>query len=395
MATIAHEATGDVTVFTSKKNWDHAVAALDDTLVEACEWVLKGEDESHRSFFARVERATTELDMLWTITPYGDPKVVQAMLSFTPQCASMTFVHASSRYVSPRRSFFDNTFVPLFERFGHHFPGPIQDRVTNRLSPYLAPRLLRQYDSVFALYPSIVPFLEQCVNPDTVVDWFLPEYHHPSSTTNHEGLQITIPGRVSNSFRNYDLLFDILDEIDNTRDRLTVCLLGRPVDDSGERIINRCERYEEHGYDIQYYPSGEWVPEEEFAHQLTHTDLIFAPINIRGETGDRGQDRVRGRTITSGVIGDAVRIGKPLVMPDEFPVTPEFKDLITTYDDGDDATAFIESWLSSEETRQELQLRAERAVQRFSLENQADRFEAVCQHAIEASRWGQRRVSAK
>lgn len=384
MVTIAHEATGNVTVFTSEENRDHAVAALDDTTIKACTWIVKRKADSYRAFFKQVEQATTTLDVLWTITPYGHSEIVDGMSSFPPKCPSATFVHASSRFVPPRHPLVGDMVFPLVKWLNRCWPGPLPSRAMSQVAPYLAPRLIREYDSVITLYPTIVEFVEQHVESDALIDWFLPEFHRPNAAVDHGKLQITVPGRVNSSLRNYDLLFDVLDEIDGARDQLTVCLLGQPLGNSGERIIRRCERYDERGYDIQYYPSGGWVPEEEFAHQLAKTDLIFAPINIRGETGNRGQDRVRGRTITTGTIGDAIHIGRPLVMPQEFPVAPEFEDLITTYEGSADATALIESWAASEATRRELQQGAERAVQQFSLEQQAARFESLCRRTIEA-----------
>ena len=384
LATIAHKATSDVTVFTTEENHEHATAAMDDDVAESCAWVVKAEDESFQSFFEQVERATAEFDVFWTITPYGPPEVAEELLTFAPRCPAITHLHASSRFVAPKHQLCSEMFTYFIQSFGSYLPAPIRGRSWNQLGTYLAHHILDNYDCVLPLYPPITKYVEEIIEPDALVDWFLPEFHQPGTTINHDRLQITIPGRVSTSLRNYDLLFDVLDGMSGAPEELRLSILGRATDESGEQVIERCERYEQSGYDIQYYPSGEWIPADEFKDQMNQTNLIFAPINTIRENYCYNHDRIKGRTATSGAIGDAVRIGRPLVMPEEFTVAPEFEELITTYESSTDATALIESWVASETTRRELKQRAESAAQQFSLENQATRFESLCRRTIEA-----------
>lgn len=388
MTLIALEAADDVIIFTTDENQERAMT-LDDNIIEACEWVIKKKDDSFKSFFSHVEQATTELDIIWTITPHGPPEVAQELLAFSPRCPAITFLHASSRFLPPRHKIFSKVFVTNVKSLGQYLPAPVRGRAWNQAGEYLTPHILNNFDCVLPLYPPIAEYVKQNVKPDAIVDWFLYDFYRPEAATDHEHLQITVPGRVNESIRDYDVLFDVLDGVNNARDCLTICLLGRPRGASGERIINRCKHYERRGYSIQYYPSDEWVPAEEFAHQMARTDLIFAPINIRGQRNGRGGYRIKGRTITSGAVADAIHIGRPLVMPEEFTVAPEFEELITTYESRADATALLESWASSTTTRQELQQRAESAAQQFSLEKQAQRFESLCQRTIAASNRGQ------
>ena len=375
MATVALEAADNVTIFTTEENRDHAVAAMDDAAAGSCKWVRKSEDESFRSLFEQVEQATAELDVVWTITPYGPPEIAQEQLMFSPRCPSVTLLHDTSRFAAPKRQLLSKLFSLSIGSVDEYLPASVRGRAWNQSGEYLAPYILDNYDCVLPLYPSITEYVEQVVKPDAIVDWFLYDFYRPNAAINHEHLQITIPGRVTETIRNYGVLFDSLDNLSIARERLTVCLLGSPTGTSGDQIISECERYERRGYNIQYYPSDEWIPAANFDHQMARTDLIFAPISIRGERTKGGGNRIRGKTITSGAIADAVRIGRPLVMPEEFTVTPEFEGLITTYESSTDATKLIESWVSSETTRQKLQQRAEHAARQFSLEKQAQRFE--------------------
>jgi len=386
MAAIANEAAGNVRIFTTEENRDHAAGAMDNTAGEAYEWIVKDNDESFRSFFERVERATLELDVIWTITPYGAPAITQELLTFSPRCPAVTFLHDTSRFVPPNHRLLSELFAWHIKAFSGYLPAPVRGRAWNQAGQYLVHHILNNYDCVLPLYPPIAEYVEHTVEPDALVDWFLPEFHRPPTAEAQDCLQITVPGRVTKTLRNYDLLFELLDTVNNARERLSICLLGSPVDPSGKDIIDRCERYEQRDYDIHYYPSHEWIPAVEFTRQMARTDLVFSPVNIRGENKKGGGNRIRGRTITSGAIGDAVRIGRPLVMPDEFTVAPEFKKLITTYEGSADAATLIESWVASVTTRQELQQEAERTAQQFSLKRQAARFEQICQRVINASR---------
>jgi len=382
MATIAHEVTDSVTMFTTEENREHAVAALDDAVAEACEWVVKTGDESHRSFFERVERATAELDVLWTITPYGSSDILQEMLDFSPRCPSIAFLHATSRFVPPKYPIGAEVLTSCVSGIGHYLPGPARYRVWKWLSAYLSPQLIAKYDCVLAVYPPVAEYVKQKISPDATVDWYLYNFYHPNATIDHRRLQVTVSGRVKRELRDYNVVFDVLDRVSDARDHLTVCFLGRPIGEFGEQIIDRCGQYEKRGYDIQYYPNGEWISAEEFAHQMAQTDLLLSPDNIKGDSGSGRRDPTRGQTKTSGAIADAVHIGRPLVMPQDFTVAPEFEELITTYKDSTDVAALIESWVSSETTRQELQQRAENSAQQFSLEKQADRFESLCRQTI-------------
>ena len=385
MAAIAQRADSDVTIFTTQEGYEHSMGTMDDAVAESCGWVLKSDDESFRAFFEQVERATTEIDVIWTITPYGPPEIAQELLTFSPHCASATLVHASSRFAPPNHRTIGDWFSFFVKSFGQYLPTPIRGRAWNQLGEYLNQHILDNYDCVLPLYPSITEYVEKIIQPDALVNWFLPEFYRPNAITNHDRLQITVPGRVTTSLRDYDLLFDVLDGMNDAQQNVRITILGRATDESGEQVIERCEHYEQSGYDIQYYPSGEWIPAEEFASRMAQTDLIFAPVNIYGEREKVSGNRVKGRTITSGAIGDAVRIGRPLMMPEEFTVAPEFEELITTYESSADATAIVESWTSSESVRQEQQRQAERAARRFSIEKQAERFESLCQQTIEAA----------
>jgi hypothetical protein len=136
-------------------------------------------------------------------------------------------------------------------------------------------------------------------------------------------VSIVIPGSIDQRRRDYDTVLTVFERIHQLiPDAITITLAGRPVGSYGQSIINRAEAMKEKGMKIKY--SDHEIAEIEFQHLISSCNLLLSPLKEETSIHDNIIEHY-GTSKMSGNIYDAIRHGKPLLVPSHLTVPNEIK----------------------------------------------------------------------
>ncbi|GAB3670296.1 hypothetical protein [Halopiger thermotolerans] len=398
----------DVTVFTSEELYERWLADADleaEGEDAAFSWVLQGEDESLASYFDRAETYCSEtLDFLMVLTPFGSGIITSHFVEFDPDCTSVCWLYNSRACIESTREATDarTTLRDATPELRRALVPEDRETAERSLKPhryYMRPYILENYDGYVVEYPPIRRYLEEnwewtrAQGGDRPVVDFSPYVYEGADDDADsragaddgapgrfaEPVSVTVSGRVVENVRDYDQVLDVFESLfPEHGDALELNVLGRPVGDYGDRIVDRCRDLESQGYQVTYYPDTDWVPAEEFDAVLERSDVLLNPIYLVEETTrEPAPDERRSRTKGTGVLFDALKHGKPLVLPEGFVVDSMIEGSTLTYDSEAELRRLLEGLVSDPRPLATLRDRAERNAAAFTRAKQRERFDEL------------------
>lgn len=417
-AKIADAERDSVTVFTTeevRENW----LETSDLDLSAYELVLQTGDEALGDYFRRVEAATERLDFLLVVTPFGSGRITANFVDFDPACPSLCWLYNSRACIESTRAADErDTRDPLRE-----VTGPLRraltaedpetaERVLKPYRYYMRPYILEHYDAYAVEYPPIREYVDDNWHWEKRVYGHFPPFVYEGDEagpetdsrsdsertgdsrseraegSRSERAEVTVSGRVVENVRDYEPVLDAFaDLFDEYGDGLALHVLGRPVGGYGDRVMARCADLDAEGYAVDYYPETDWIPTGEFERVLARSDLLLNPIYLTEETTrEPAPDEIRGTTKGSGVLMDALKHAKPLVLPDGFRVAEMISGSTLLYDSTADLRETIRELVEDGDRLRELQAEAARNAEAFTVERQRERFEEIVADVMESDR---------
>lgn len=337
----------DVVVFSNKSYIDKVSDKISGNGPDS--WVIKSESETLDSFLSRASKIwNNTIDILISFPIYGGVIGMNKYFKLEFDCLHIQLIYNI------------NTWTGSNIRF--------TPKIYNYLEVILRKRLLSRIDGIIVEYSPLRDYMKRLVSKKNI-EYFTPvickKVNPPSSK-----YRITVPGHIDPTRRNYGFLLDSLNYLQDHQDVIELHLLGSPNGPEGENIVSRCDRLIKSGWSIRYHRG--WVPVEQFEQVLETTGLIVSPIKNTKVNG--AVTEIYGQSKGSGCFGDAIRYGKPLVLPDHYQVPPETEGFVRTYSTKDDLAELIRS---SAESRVLSQSTIEKFKQKFGLKIQRSRFYEV------------------
>lgn len=387
--------SNDVTVFTSKEIYERwlSEARIDSS---SYDWILQGEDETLRSYFERIKAICTEaIDFLMVLTPFGSGIVTSHFVEFDPDCVTVCWLYNSQACIESTHSATEarDDLREVTPRLRRALVEEDPDTAERSLKPhryYMRPYILEHYDGFVVEYPPIRNHLEDNWEWTKPVYCFSPYVYHSSDTDDVDResdtgiVEITVSGRVVENVRDYDAILDVFEEVFSEHgDEVALSVLGRPVGDYGDRIMERCRALEADEYQVTYYPNTDWVPADEFDRVLERSDVLLNPIYLTEETTrEPAPDEVRGTTKGTGVLFDALKYGKPLILPEGFTIAPMIEGSTVTYDTPEELRRTIEQLSADRKALDTLNAAAEENASAYTTDKQRKRFNALIRDVI-------------
>lgn len=384
LARMSDPTADDVTVFTTEdvyRDW----MAPSDLDRDAFEWVLRDEDESLGAYFDRVERRADDLEFLMVVTPFGSGRITARFVDFDPDCRSACWLYNSRACVESTRAA-GETRAPLREatpRLRDALEAEDPETAERALKPYryyMRPYILENYDAYLVEYPPIESYLEEYWETETPIYGDLaPFVYEGAGGAGTDRVEVTVSGRVVENVRDYDPVLDAFEALfADHGDDVALNVLGRPVGGFGDEVMARCAALDAEGYPVNHYPDADWIPTDEFERVLARSDLLLNPIYLTEETTrDPAPDEVRGTTKGTGVLMDAIKHGKPLLLPEGFAVADMIDGATLTYDGPEEMRETLDRLARDRSELADLQAAARENGREYALEKQRERFDAV------------------
>lgn len=140
---------------------------------------------------------------------------------------------------------------------------------------------------------------------------------------------LVVPGTIDGRRRNYEIVFDLLEEASRMSLPLSIILLGSAYGYYGNSILKKCKMYAKTKSNLLYYESH-IVDQSEFDRVLNIAHLVFIPCVIQTVIFD-GIRETYGVSKCSGNIFDVVKHAKPFVIPLSLRVDPYLENSCIRY----------------------------------------------------------------
>lgn len=142
-----------------------------------------------------------------------------------------------------------------------------------------------------------------------------------------------IPGAIDERRRDYNLALEVFALMAKENAYVKLIIAGRPVGVYGHTIQGKANELIQKGMKIEYYKSE--VPERKFQNMVARAAIIFSPLVLSTVIHDKIEEKY-GLTKSSGNIYDAIRHGKPLIVPDYIKVPKEIESSCIFYSSSND-----------------------------------------------------------
>jgi hypothetical protein len=350
----------NVTVFVTKDIYSRLENYLENK--ENYEFVIKKENESLHSFLKRIEKICNEkIDLLFINTFQQTVFFLPRYFGFNPKCKTIMTMHTVNAWLKPKPVFNIKKIVSTLD--------------TN-LSAFISNKfLLKKFDALNVIYPPIKDYIlgETTYNKKVfTLPFGLFNENNIVAKKESKKIQFVVPGQVEEHRRDYDIILDAFEKLFTKYNKeIELILLGYPVASYGSRIIKRCKKLKEKGYNIQYFES--FVPEETYEDVMKKIDFILLPIRIKTK-GMGIITEYYGITKGSAGVFEGIQYGKPMVVPKNFNMVKELNSSTLKFNDSKDLENILANVIQEKDKLEKTKKDAIKNSKEFSVETQQDYF---------------------
>lgn len=164
--------------------------------------------------------------------------------------------------------------------------------------------------------------------------------------TSFNDRKIVITGSIDKYRRDYEEVFKLALALEQFELRTEIVLLGTAVGVYGSEIIDRCINFKLKFVKLITYQDL-FIQQEEYDNQIKSCDFLFLPL-AKGCQKPNEHIEKYGLTLCSGSFFDAVKNGKPILLPNYIFLSEELKQQCIRYNSIDDICEFIRNIDSNE-----------------------------------------------
>ncbi len=337
-----------ITIFTYEESY-RQFQHLFGTDISKYEWVVKKSAESKLGFLRRMMREVKlkKIDLLYLNTVADNFIFYGLMVRFLKRKRIVLTLHAI------------NGFFQFKETFG------LRRSVRNLGKKYL----MKQVNEFNVVSLTMVPFLRQklpihkkvhCV-PGAV-------YEGRSEAVSSLGnvFRIVVPGIIDNRRRDYSIVFQLLDRMNQIGCSIIITLLGGYNKEHGFEVMNQCRSYASRFNNLKFY-EAEVVDQPEFDQEMDTAHLVLLPSTINTMIMD-GIPEIYGITMSSGNLFDVIKHAKPFIAPIELKVDSFLENSCLRYNNVEDIVEAIRSISESPDKYLRLKTEAISASMNYTIE---------------------------
>jgi hypothetical protein len=179
-------------------------------------------------------------------------------------------------------------------------------------------------------------------------------------------IRIVIPGSIDQRRRNYEIVFDLLHQIDQKNLQISLVLLGG-ISEHGKEILDKCKLYVSRLANLKFFQT-DVVDQPVFDREMELAHFVLIPSVIHTVIFD-GISETYGLSMSSGTIFDAIKHAKPVIIPEQLAVPDNVESSCFKYATGADIIHFLESFFIRPEKYQEWSEKAVNNSKAYTIEN--------------------------
>jgi arsenate reductase-like glutaredoxin family protein len=257
-------------------------------------WVIQQPNESNRQFIHKLNTLIRQLNiqLLFYNTISNNHLLHALLLKNHPSLRTVLTVHDINDLTR---------YTPAFT------PGGFYRNIGRR-------QLLKHSSELNVISETMMPYLRDKIGKHHIIHNIPGAIFEtePATLTVSGAVNLVIPGTIDKKRRDYLQALELLIEADSVKLPLNMTFLGSPYADYGKNILESARQLHLKYAKIHLYEAE--VPQPEFDAVMKQSHFVFIP-SVKKSYTSTGNWEIYGETKSSGGIFDAVRHGKPMIVP--------------------------------------------------------------------------------
>jgi len=380
-----------VTVFTTAELYTQIFADLSPEALKY-RWVKKQPSEDLTAYLKRAEDiCNSEIDLL-IVNTVADPK----FQDFNPKCRKLLTVYEFNAYFRadweltkyllkklPHISFY---ILHKIFKSNNRLTWFLLRKIPEKLSidydyslglciktAKATKKILELYDGVIVEYSGLKKYAQSTFKYSKNIHVLPHWYYTPAKTTISSGrVRFIVPGMVDSIRRDYETILWVLENLDpNLIRSYMMTFAGKPIGAYGEMILSRCDELKLKGHDIKYYKDRI----KSIDDVIRDSDVILSPLALDFNSYYSREKYTLSKG--TGVVGDCIRNGKPLIAPIGFEIGEELEGAVKLYRDKKELKSIIEKLITDKKELETLKKKALNTCRKTTLEKTRKIFDEI------------------
>lgn len=298
---------------------------------ERLHWTNKLPEENIPQFIQRVKTQLEVVDLI-VFTTLVNHFAFFAQQTFTPP--TVLLIHKGNAFFAPQSNLSIRNLKDVLRLL----------RSLWRRDDFFRKKLLEKTSFVSFTDPSIEAYMQPLVTDFVQLLPALPfAYFTPTLPQCNTPIQIVVPGTVSALTRDFELLFLALEKIDVLLNiAVNLIFLGGASGTKARPLFDFMQKNRFQNINIQIFRS--MLPELEYQKQVLHADFLLLPLREQIQFGTTRE--WYGKTSISGGINDSLRFGKPILVPNFYPLDPTLQNLAGRFHNAEGLANLLLKWVN-------------------------------------------------
>jgi hypothetical protein len=287
-----------ITIFSYQQSYRQFQYLFKDD-VHRFRWIVKDDNESKYHFIYRMykEVRRNNIQLLYLNTIGNNHIFYALMIRLLPKVRTVVTLHDINGHFNFKFSFSVRRWIRYMGKRSLIRAVKEFNVISAPLAPYLQSKL---------------PAHKRVYNvPGAVFEGLSAECLPPAETGK---INIVVPGTIDGRRRNYETVFELLQQCNEAGLPVSITLLGSHYGEYGKMILQRCRAYAGSHSNLSFYENSLVVDQPEFDRVMNNAHVVFTPSVIDTIIFD-GITETYGLSISSGNVSDVIKYAKPFIVP--------------------------------------------------------------------------------
>ncbi|TAF73847.1 MAG: hypothetical protein EAZ53_11500 [Bacteroidetes bacterium] len=337
----------EITIYTS---FDLFKRLESQNFISRYNWIIKKKDVNVAAFLALHKSQINDNDLIYFSTIASG---YSAFYKFDFNPKTVLRIHNANAYLNPFKNIHFEFSYFYFRKALYY----LWNDIIKQNSFYYIPKLVNKIDFITFPELSIQNYvLENRLIPKEKIFRYIPvSFPNFKKISTQNTLHISVIGLIDERKRDYLSVLEAFKIVaPKLNKNINLTILGKPVGKYGLKVISKFKT-ELKSEKLTVTVFDTFIPQDVFELELEKTNLILAPVQEQLVFGIFNE--YCSKTKTTGSLSDMIRMGIPLLMPQNIDVEPNLKPYVESYSTPLDLANIL---LDYSENRTEITLKTEK-----------------------------------
>lgn len=311
----------EITIYTT---FDLFKRLENQNFISRYKWIIKQKDIKVATFLALNKSQINENDLIYFSTIASG---YSAFYKFDFKPKTVLRIHNVNTYLSPFKNIHFEFSYFYFRKALYY----IWNDIIKQNSLYYIPKLVKKVDFITFPELSIQNYVleNRLLTKEKIFRYIPVSFPNFKKISNQNTLHISVIGLIDERKRDYLSVLEAFKIIaPKLNKNINLTILGKPVGKYGQKVISKFKT-ELKSEKLSITVFNTFIPQDIFEQELEKTNLILAPIQEQLVFGIFNE--YCSKTKTTGSLSDMIRMGIPLLIPNNITIEPDLKPYIESY----------------------------------------------------------------